>query len=78
MKGEINFLEQQPSMGKYVPGINYPYDSGTTTNPSAILDSGAHFTFVNDRQLQTNSSPPSSPVVQVADGSLHQDQIKII
>jgi len=69
---DIHILEQQSfqrfcdndiesSMGKYdyAPGINHLYDLGTTTNPPAILDRGAN-SFVNDRQLLTNTSPPSS------------------
>ena len=60
-------------MGKYdnVPGVNHPYDSGTTSIPFSILDSGANSAFVNDRQLLTNTSSPSSPLVQVSDGTLH-------
>jgi len=53
--------------------INHIYiDSGTPLISNAILDNGANSTCVNNKQLITNTSPPLSPVVQVADGSLHQ------
>ena len=33
----------------YMPGINNPYDAGIPYCSSAILDTGAHQTYVNDR-----------------------------
>ena len=61
---DINILEQQSfrqfcdnniesSMGKYdyVLSNNNLCDLGITSIPSAILDNGANFTFVNDRKL---------------------------
>jgi len=56
-------------MGRYdyVPGINSPYNAGIHKLIPAILDTGANFTYVNDRRL-INNIKPHSALVEVADG----------
>ena len=54
----------------YMPGINHPYDASIPCRSSAVLDTGANQTYVNDRRLISNLHSESS-LVEVADGSRH-------
>ena len=58
-------------MGKYdyVSGINFPYDIGTNLHSNAILDTSANSRYVNNRRSLNEITEPSSPTVQVTDGS---------
>ena len=54
----------------FMPGINHPCDAGITCHSSAILDTGANQTYVNDRRLISNLHSETASV-EVADGSKH-------
>ena len=59
-----------------VQGYNsWPFNSGTThLDTSAVLDTGANSTYVNNRRMLVNPSSLLSPSVMVADGSTHTIQ----
>jgi hypothetical protein len=56
-----------------IQGYNsWPFDSDEKSCVShAVLDTGANSTYINNRQLLENMTPPSAPSVMVVDWSIH-------
>jgi len=56
-----------------IQGYNsWPFDSDEKSCVShAVLDTGANSTYINNRQLLENMTPPSAPSVMVVGWSIH-------